>query len=290
MSCKEPLSLTELKAEIDVGSLADATVQAILDRVQGKIESIVLGHSFGRAVRVYHDGTGAKTVATITVTALAVVLHTETILGPDADVTLPLATYTQMGDLVNAIDDLTGWTAELIEVVPYNTPTSLLATRSATDVLLLANRVPLCLSAWKECVDGKNEHSVFTQMPIRSVVTVYEDGVLLTPQTNYYIKKRWLEKVYASGSASCCCYRMGYWSCATPCNVCITYVPTWWGMNPAALRNALVALTQLEIADAINGSYQGESMGDYSYTKASMAEAWSFWSGPLLIWAISNLL
>lgn len=284
MGCREAVLLSELKAEVDFGGLSDAVLQSILDRIQGKIESMVMGHSFGRAIRIYHDGSSGVTVATVQVTATGVVLHTETVTGPNADVTLLFAAYPQIGDLVGAIDGLSGWVAELVETVPYDMPSSLLNPLAATNALRLCGRLVLCLSAWKECSDGNNEHMWFPKMPIRSVVTVYEDGLLLNPGTAYAIKSRWLERLYATGG-SCCCYRLGYWSCAGPCNVCVTYVPTWWGMNPSMLRNAIIALAGYEIADAINGAYQGESIGDYSYTKGNVAQAWAFWTGPLGIWA-----
>jgi hypothetical protein len=288
MACNEILSLSEFMDEVDVGSLTDAQVQAILDRIRGKIENY-LGHTFGRAMRVYRDGSGAcPDSATITVTGTGVVL-TVVIGGVTTTTTLTFVLYATLGAMADAIEAVTGWHASVPTAMSMDQASANLTAMSATSCLLSTNRALLCLKQWTECGDGGNEHNFFTKMPIRYAYVVTEDGVTLTAGTNFFVKTQWLIRYCATGNSSTC-WSSAYWSCASPCNVCVTYLPTYFGRSPEEVRNMILALGALEVEMATTGTYKSESIGDYSYTKGSLAETWAFWLPFISGWMLQGVI
>jgi len=288
MACNEILDLTSFKAEVDVGSLTDAQVQAILDRIRGKIENY-LGHTFGQAMRVYRDSSGTcPSAATITITGTGVVL-TVTIGGVTTTTSLTFALYTTLGAMADAIEAVSGWHASIPTAMSMDQASANLSAMSATDCLLSTNRALLCLKQWTECGDGQNEHNFFLKQPVRYAYSVTEDGILLTPGTDYFVKAQWLVRYCATGNA-CTCWSSAYWSCRSPCNVCVTYLPTYFGRSPEEVRNMILALGGLEVIEATTGAFKSESIGDYSYTKGDLAATWSFWLPFISGWMMQGIV
>jgi len=260
----ECLTVEELQAQIDTGEYSASVIQGVIDRIAGKLYSR-LGHTFGRAFRLAHDMSADD--ATFEVTADALVL---TLVGGlhAGDHTFSFTEYPQTGQLVDAINAAAiGFTAELLEVIPYEQPSANLRLSHGN---VFGIRHALQYGQWTECFSGNNEHCLFTSMTIRTTVSVIEDGRALSAGSDYYIKDSWLVRMGCVGH----CFQAGYWSCYAPCNVCVTYIPRWFGLCPAAFINALVLLAQYEIEGMLDGTYQSERMGDYSYTKGKAADAW----------------
>ena len=279
MACRDPVTLAELEEEVNLDSFSsDAAKQAFLDRITGKVYEI-LGHSFGVSMRIYHDEGVAATAATVEVTALAVVL---VITGGANAGTYPFtfAAYATIEALVDAIEALDkGWQVTVLETTPWDQPSANLAVRAATDAFGADARVSLCFAKWRECGSGNNEHYFFVTMPVLSVSSVYEDGILLVENTGFRTKRLWLARHCCVGGGGNC-WRPSYWSCVTPCNVCVTYVPRWFKRRPDVLRNAIIGLSQLELDSS--GGFKSERMGDYSYMKGDFAVAWSSLMSPLV--------
>jgi len=276
--CGEYVSLAQVKEELGLESdLSDARLQGILDRISDKIDN-ALGHSFGRAIRIYHDMSGV-TAATVEVTATQIELI-RTIGGVEFSTVLTFAAYPTIGSLVDAIDDLDlGWVAVLMGEVPYEQASANLAVRAETSAFGMTNRQMLCLAQFTYCDDGKGEHSFFVPYPIRSVISVVEDTCLLSA-TSYQAKSSWLDKIGGCFDLLGC-YHKGRWSCASPCNVCVTFIPRWFGRYPSAIINAVIALFQWEVEGLADGTYKSESMGDYSYSKGDAHGVWMLNVGPL---------
>jgi hypothetical protein len=287
MACNEILSLDEFKNEVDVGSLTDAQVQAILDRIRGKVENY-LGHTFGRAMRVYRDSTGGPSAATVTVTGTGVTLVT-TIGLVVTTTNLTFALYTTLDAMAIAIEAVSGWHASVPTAMSMDQASANLSAMAATNCLLATNRALLCLKQWTECGDGTNEHNFFLKQPIRYAYSVTEDGILLTPGTDYFVKTQWLVRYCATGNA-CTCWSSAYWSCRSPCNICVTYLPTYFGRSPEEVRNMILALGGLEVIEATTGNFKSESIGDYSYTKGDLATTWNFWLPFIAGWMTQGIV
>ena len=277
----ECLSVAELKTFIEYGSLSDGALQDILDRAWGDIFD-QLGHTFGRAFRIYHDESESATAATIEIDATGVELI---ITGGanDGTYTYTFAVHTEIGGLIQAIEDeAVGFVVELLEQIPYDQPSANLKVLAATDIFGAENRRAVYFSQWTECVSGNNEHIARLTLKVRTTVSVAEDGVALTAGTDYFIKPFHLLRWCQTGATGVTCGLSGYWSCKQPCNVCITYVPAWFGQCPKAVEKLLIALSQGLIESYMDGTYKSERIGDYSYTKGSHAETIGYLWGEVL--------
>lgn len=270
MKCEEPLSIAELKSLIDEGDWTDAALGIILDGATDFLFSL-LGHSFGRAIRIYHDGLDEEvTAATVEVTSTGIVL---VITGGDDEDTYTylFADYDEMVEIVDAIEqEGVGFVVTLVEGMSLTEATTNLHIRVATSCLALTNRQVLCISQMTETMDG-GEHMIFTSLPIRSVVSVVHDGVT---ETDYWEKSAgYLISKYCTGSRYSP-YVMDLWSVKQPCAVTVTYVPLWLRI-PGVMKLALRALCQNTIIDS---GMSSETIGDYSYRKgdvwASIAPFW----------------
>lgn len=275
MKCTEPITLAELKSMASVGTWTDAALQIVLDGATDFLFSL-LGHSFGRAIRIYHDESDEATAATVEVTAAGIVLVV-TIAGVDTTYTYLFADTdnSQMVEMVDYIEqDDKGFVVTLVEGMSPTEPAGNLHTSGPTGCLGLANRQVLCISQMTETMDG-GEHMIFTSLPIRSVVSVVHDGVT---ETDYWEKSAgYLIAKYCVGSRYSP-YVMDLWSVKQPCAVTVTYVPTFLRI-PGVMKLALRALCQNTVVDS---SMSSETIGDYSYRKgdawASIAPFWTMLS------------
>lgn len=271
MKCAEPMSITELKTLISEGSWTDAALQLILDGATDFIFGL-LGHSFGRAIRIYHDESEDVTAATVQVTSTGIVLVITG--GANAGTTTYLfATYENMVEIVDAIEQADiGFEATLVEGISPIEKTENLHTLAATDCLGLTNRQVLCIRYMTEVMDGLGEPMIFTSVPLKSVVSVVQDG---TAVTDYWDKQGgWLIYKYAVGSQYSP-YSVDLWSVKQPCNITVRYTPLWLRI-PGVMKLVLRELCQNTIVD---GSMASESIGDYSY---SLGDVWAsiapFWT------------
>ena len=231
----------------------------------------MLGHSFGRAIRIYHDESEEATAATVQVTTNAIVL---VITGGDnaGTYTYNFSTYSTLVSLVNVIEQAdTGFVPTLVEGANPSEPSVNLHVVDATNCLGLTNRQVLCISQLTETFDG-GEHMIFTSLPIQSVVSVLHDG---ETETDYWEKSAgYLIAKYSEGSQYSP-YLMDFWSVKQPCSVQVTYVPTFLRI-PGVMKLIVKALCQHIMLDS---SYASESIGDYSY---SLGDFWGsiapFWT------------
>jgi len=278
MACREMVTLAELEATVDLDQFStDDLKQQFLERITDKVYS-VLGHSFGLAMRIYHDESVDAAAATVQVTATGIVLVITD--GANAGTeTLLFADYPTMWEMSDAIEALEkGWVPYILDIIPFDQPSGNLKVMAATDAFGIDAAAVLCFAQWQVCGSGNNEHYFFVPMPILSVVSVVEDGITLTANTHYRVKYLWIARHLTTGSCATC-WRPIYWSCAYPCNVCVVYIPRWFGRRPAVVRNAIIGLAQLELESG--GALESEKMGDYSYTKGDFSVAWSTLMAPL---------
>lgn len=271
MKCDEPLDLTSLKLLIDEGAWTDTALQLILDGATDFLFGL-LGHSFGRAIRIYHDESVDATAATVEVTATQIIL---TITGGANAALSPyeytLATYDEMVEIVDAIEQAdVGFVVTLVEGMRVNEKSENLHTRDATSCFGLSNRQVLCIQYTTDTLDGLNEPYIFTSLPIRSVESVTQDG---TAVTDYWTKTHgYLVYKYAVGSKYCK-YSVDLWSVKTPCNIVVKYVPLWLRI-PGVMKLALRALCM----DTIEWStYKSEAIGDYRYSKNGWSVIGPWW-------------
>lgn len=257
MKCEEPLTVTELKTLIDEGDWTDSALQIILDGAVDFLFSL-LGHSFGRAIRIYHDEGEGATAVTVEVTGTGIVL---VITGGDnADTyTYLFADYPDMVDMVDGIEqEDVGFIVTLVEGMSPTEESENLHVRAAIGCLGLSNRRILCISHVTETMDGRGESHIFTTLPLRSVDSVVQDG---TEVTDYWDKQGgWLIYKYCVGSQYEW-YTRDSWSTRQPCNITVRYVPLWLRI-PGFLKLILRAMCQFTIA---SGAMKSESIGDYSY-------------------------
>lgn len=276
----ECISVAELKTFIACDTLDDGVLQDIIDRSWGDIYDQV-GHTFGRAFRIYHDESDGATAATIEIDAAGIEID---ITGGanDGSYSYPFATHDEIGNIIQAMEDEDiGLKIELLEQIPYDQPSRNLKTLNKTDIFGAANRITVSFKQWTECVSGNNEHIARVSMKIRTTVSVTEDGVPLTAGRDYFIKPFYLIRWCCSGGGRTC-GAAGYWSCVQPANVCITYVPTWFGQCPKAIEKLLIGVAQGLIEGYMDGSYKSERIGDYTYIKGSHAETLGLLWGEVL--------
>jgi hypothetical protein len=262
------LSVADVKLLVDASAYTDTQIQNALDFAFAQITN-ALGHAFGKAFRVYHDTTDGATAVTITVDSTKVsIIITGGANAGTHDFTF--ATWPYIGDLLSAITDHDiGVIVELLEVIQDNQLSSNLKPIVATNILGFTNRITAQFRQWTECMDGNNEHNVMVHMPIRMIVSVTEDGYTLDA-TDYLIKHKYnVVRACATGS-SCSCYVPGYWSCVSTCNVCVTYVPDWFGKCPGVFKQALLGFAQTILGSSSSGYLTREHIGDYEYTKGPM--------------------
>jgi len=271
VKCSPALTVTELKTLISVGSWTDAALQTILDASTDFLFSL-LGHSFGRAIRIYHDESEDCTAATVTVSPTEITLIITG--GANAGTTSYLfATYANMVEIVDAIEQADiGFVVTLVEGMRPNEKTANLHTVAATSCFGLSNRQVLCIQYSTETFDGLGEPMIFTSMPIKSVISVIQDGTVVT---DYWSKSQgYLVYKYAVGSKYSF-YTVDSWSVKQPCNIVVKYVPAWLRI-PGVMKLVLRAMVQNTIVD---GAMASESIGDYSY---SLGDIWAsiapFWT------------
>ena len=275
MKCAEPMTVSELSSLISVGSWTTAALQLILDGATDFLFSL-LGHSFGRAIRIYHDESEDATAATVTVSPTEITL---TITGgANAGTTSYLfVTYENVSEIVDAIEQADiGFVVTLVEGMRHNEKTANLHTVAATSCLGLSNRQVLCIQYSTETFDGLGEPMIFTSLPLKSVISVIQDG---TAVTDYWSKSQgYLIYKYAVG-AKYSPYTVDTFSVLQPCNVIVKYIPLWLRI-PGVMKLVLRAMVQNTIVD---GSMSSESIGDYSYSLgdiwASIAPFWTMLSG-----------
>ena len=275
MKCSEALDLTSLKTMISAGSWSDSALQTVLDASTDFIFGL-LGHSFGRAIRIFHDESEDATAATVTVSPTEITL---TITGgANAGTTsYTFATYSNMSEIVDAIEQADiGFVVTLVEGMRHNEKTENLHTVAATSCLGLSNRQVLCIQYSTETFDGLGEPMIFTSMPIKSVSSVIQDG---TAVTDYWTKTQgYLVYKYAVGGKYTP-YTVDSWSVKQPCNITVKYVPTFLRI-PGVMKLVLKAMVQNTM---INSSVKSTSIGDYSVSYgdvwASIAPFWTMLSG-----------
>lgn len=270
MKCTEPLTVTELKTLIDEGSWTDSALQLILDGATDFLFSL-LGHSFGRAIRVHHSEEEDATAATVEVTGTGIVLVITG--GANAGTyTFLFADFPDMVDMVDGIEqEDVGYIVTLVEGMSPTEATTNLHVRAVTGCLGLTNRQILCISHITETMDGRGESHIFTTLPLRSVDSVVQDGTVVT---DYWDKQGgWLIYKYCVGSQYEW-YTRDSWSVRQPCNITIRYVPLFLRM-PGVMKLALRALCQNTI---IETGFSAEGIGDYNYkigdVWASIAPFW----------------
>lgn len=272
MKCTEPLTVTELKTLIDEGSWTDAALTIVLDGATDFLFSL-LGHSFGRAIRIYHDESEEATAATVEVTSTGIVL---TITGGTHDgwsETYLFADYAQMVAIIDIIEqEDKGFVVTLVEGMSPTQATTNLHTVAATGCFGLSNRQILCISHLTETMDGLGESHIFTALPLRSVTSIVQDGTTVT--SSYYWDKElgYVVYKYCVGSKYSW-YVRDTWSTKQPCNITIRYVPLWLRI-PAFLKLILRAMCQFTIA---SGAMKSESIGDYSYQLGDIAAILAPW-------------
>jgi len=271
MKCAEAMSITELKTLISVGSWSDSALSMILDGATDFIFSL-LGHSFGRAIRIYHSEEEDATAATISVTATGVSLIITG--GANAGTTTYLfVDYTDMIDLVEAINqaDL-GFEATLVEGMSPTEKTENLHTLAATNCLGLSNRVVLCIQQTTEVMDGTGTGYIFTHLPIKSVVSLIQDGMAINSSSYWAKTGGYVLYKYASGSQYEK-YSLDYFSLKTPCNIQICYVPLWLRI-PGFFKLILRAMCGHTI---LSTGVKSESIGDYSVTYGEIEKIIALW-------------
>jgi len=274
VKCSEALDLTSLKTMISVGTWTDEALQTILDASTDFLFGL-LGHSFGRAIRIFHDESEDATAATVQVTSVAIVLVITG--GANAGTTTyTFADYSEMQDIVDAIEQADiGFITSLVEGMRPNEKTINLHILAATNALGLSNRQLLCIRYTTEIFDGLGEPMIFTSLPLKSVISVIQDG---TTVTDYWSKSQgYLIYKYAVG-AKYSPYTVDTFSVLQPCNVIVKYIPLWLRI-PGVMKLVLRAMVQNTIVD---GSMSSESIGDYSYQIgdiwASIAPFWTILS------------
>lgn len=254
-------SLAELKEDFGT-TLTDSALRRYLD---GALEMVFgyIGHSFGQALWIYHDGSGSATAATVAVSSLGVlslVITGGTYAGTD---TFTLTSYT-MWTLATAIEALEkGWRVKLV-TDPEQPALNLRVTTSPISVYGYTNQRPLCLCSWTEIHSGNGETRLFLKWPFRSVVSVIEDGTTLTEDTDFWSKREgWLIREIDEGSHYRW-YSPDTWSVKEPNNITVKYVPWWIGPVPSVVARVLMGLVQYLVTET---GYHSEKIGDYSYTK-----------------------
>ena len=279
MKCSEPLSVSELKELIDEGSWTDSALSMLLDGATDLLFGL-LGHSFGRAVRIHHDESEDATAVTVQVTSAAIIIVITG--GANAGThTFTFSDFSEMQDIVDAIEqEDIGVVVSLVEGMRPNEKTINLHTLAATDMLGLSARQLLCIRYTTEIFDGIGEPMIFTSMPIKSVISVVQDG---TTVTSYWAKSQgFLIYKHAVGSKYSW-YSVDSWSVKSPCNLQVRYVPMWLRM-PATIKIVLRALVQNTIVD---GSMKSETIGDYAYQIGDVWASIAPWWGVLSAYSIN---
>ncbi len=276
MKCSEPLTLTELKSLVSVGTWTDAACQLVLDGATDFLFSL-LGHSFGRAIRIFHDESEEATATTVEVTGTGIVLVITG--GANAGTyTYLFADYPDIVDIVDGIEQADkGFVVTLVEGMPPTEETTNLHVRAVTSCLGLSNRQVLCISHITETMDGLGESHIFTSLPLRSVTSIVQDGTTVT--SSYYWDKTLGYVVYKySVGSKYSWYVRDSWSTRAPCNIVIRYVPLWLRI-PGVMKLALRGLCQNTIIDS---GMKAEGIGDYNYqigdVWASIAPFWTMLS------------
>lgn len=283
MKCSEPLTVTELKTLIDEGSWSDAALGIILDASVDFLFAL-LGHSFGRAIRIFHDESEDATAATVTVTATQITL---TITGGANAAGSPyeytFADYDEMIAMVDAIcQEDVGFEATLVEGMSPTEATTNLHLLTATGCLGLSNRQVLCIQYTTETMDGTGEGYIFTKLPIRSVSSILQDGTAIS--SSYYWAKTggYVLYKYCSGSQYQK-YSLDLFSLKTPCNIVICYTPLWLRI-PGFFKLILRAMCQHTIA---SGAMASETIGDYSYKLGDIDKILAPWWPMMIEYSIS---
>lgn len=278
-----------IKSQVDAaGSFSDECIRYIADAALDYIGAY-LGHLFGQALRVWNmDSLTSLTIARVAIDSQGLKLRTKATEYDDADI-LDLTTYETLGELAAAINALVtsggvslGWNAVVVGNMD-DQPSSRLAQFGWTSVMNSGNteagyeyRLALCADDYTETADGNGESHLFLRMPIRSVSAVTEDGSSLIENTNYWVKNEgWVIRMGAVGSQYCK-YSRGRWSVRSPNNVCIRYVPRWWGIRPAQVLMAIQGLAMLAFTES---GFEEERIGDYSYVKNGGSTALMWLSG-----------
>lgn len=260
--CVQYLSVADVRAEYGdhVAELTDAQLQRKIDRLVASLEDN-LGHSFGRALAV--RSTAADTVS---------ITATECVIGGD---TYAFADYPTLHDLATAAN--AAGEAYSVEILPHvyaSTPSALLAQRAAVvcgpDY---EDRVVLCLSARYDVLDGDYTSHVFLPLPIASINSIYESGLLISA-TGYWYKPGdvWvIKKQCACATATVCRHPRGRWLASYPNNIAVTWTPQWFGRVPQSLSGLLLEAFE---SQAGLGPMESESFGgEYSYKRAARAVA-----------------
>ncbi|MBC8275798.1 MAG: hypothetical protein H8E40_12635 [Chloroflexi bacterium] len=259
MKCTEPLTVSQLKELISEGSWSDSALQVVLDSAVDFLFSL-LGHSFGKALRIYHDESDDATAATVEATSTGIVLVITG--GANAGTTTYLfADYADLTAMVDAIEQADiGFIVSLVEGISPTEKSENLHTLSAIGCLGLSNRQVLCIQYMTETMDGTGESHIFTKLPLRAIVSILQDGTTVT--SSYYWDKTlgYIVYKYAVGSKYSK-YTTDMWSLRSPCNIVVKYTPLWL-RTPGFFKLILRAMCQHTIAA---GAMKSESIGDYSY-------------------------
>lgn len=273
MGC-DILTFEALAAELGIPMWAEASeadawyarMARLLDGALGLVFTYV-GHTFGIGVRVYHNGSGDATGATVSITADGYM--NLVIIGGSNKGTVQVAlenyTVAELADLVNLWE--IGWVMEA--VCDGEQPACNLAAVSAHSAYKLVNRRNLCLASWTEYHNG-GEYTLFLKHPARRFVSVVEDGVTLTQGTHYLYKRDtgtlWRICAGCSGSVDWRCVRTT-WSLQSVDNIVVRYVPWWIGPIPALVARVIIDLARLAWTET---GYKMEWIGDYRYDRGDI--------------------
>jgi len=250
----EWVTVDDVRGELG-DDVAGRTNAQILTRVDGLATDLTnsLGHGFGRCL-----------IINSTVAGTVVVTGSELSVG---GVNYAFAEYPTLGLLVSAVNSSAGtYDAELWPSIDVNTPSRLLSVQSSIVCgPTYEFRCVLSMSAAWVCAFGNNESHVFLPLPLASVLSVTENGTLLSnTQYRAVTGDRWI--VRRSCTCLNACRHRGRWSCAYDGNIAVEYVPqVWGGRLPASLHQVL--LESFSSREGI-ASMDSEGFFGFSYTSS----------------------
>ena len=294
MTCRDYIDLTELKAVWPGASAFSDTALAMMAfSASDYVDKAIFGHSFNRAVRIYHTKGHAATGCTVAVTTTEITIVIAG--GVDAGTHHFLfATYTTLADIVAAINDADiSVTATLLGGFAGwmpGQPSENLSLRSATSIYGIDLWAILCLSHLDICFDGQGEPNLYLPVRARSVTSVVVSGTALTSGTHYalkdysYIQRLGTSSLCASTSGflctdSCECDDLGCWPCGN-CNVCVAFIPLDWPPEYYLIGAAIGEVMKMQSTSG--GNITSETIGKYSYTIGAAGMAYlNMLLGPL---------
>ena len=253
----EYVTVAEARAELGeaLADKSDAAILRMIDRLASVLED-GLGHTFGRALLARSD----NPAHTVRVTANALEI------GGDA---YAFADHMTLGALAAAV---TGagktYTLEVLPRIDPRTPSTSLAVRA--EMICgggYENRQILDVIHLYVALSGRATPAVYLPLPAYEIVSVTEDGVILSA-SGYALDETRLvlwRRQCACTTVPCPVHGCKKWSARTPENIIVLYMPRWWRQPPAACASAILeGLTIL----AGGGPLESETFGPYTYRRS----------------------